>query len=105
MKLYCYFFGISTVFCKRHIGGGGKVCIVCHNAVSKYTLSRLFNTKLKDGFNDYLNSLRVRNAIELMETGKSISECAYESGFENLRTFNRAFKKVMGICPSAWRKN
>ena len=58
--------------------------------ISKYTLSRLFNTQLKSSFNTYLNSLRVRNAMELMEKGKSISESAYESGFENLRTFNRA---------------
>lgn len=72
--------------------------------MSKYTLSRLFNAKLKTSFNEYLNTLRVRNAIELMDTGKSISECAYESGFENLRTFNRAFKTVTGTCPQKWRK-
>ncbi len=73
--------------------------------ISKYTLSRLFNTQLKSPFNTYLNSLRVRNAMELIEKGGSISECAYESGFENLRTFNRAFKAVMGTCPTEWQKN
>ena len=73
--------------------------------INKYTLSRLFNSQLKSPFNTYLNSLRVRNAIELMEQGKSISDSAYESGFENLRTFNRAFKAVMGMCPSEWKKS
>ncbi|MBQ8539879.1 MAG: helix-turn-helix domain-containing protein [Clostridia bacterium] len=71
--------------------------------ISKYTLSRVFNTQLKSPFNAYLNSLRVRNVIELMEQGRSISECAYESGFENLRTFNRAFKAAMGMCPSEYK--
>lgn len=70
--------------------------------ISKYTLSRLFNKKLKSGFNTYLNTLRVRNAIELMEKRKNISEAAYESGFENLRTFNRAFKAVTKMTPSEY---
>lgn len=73
--------------------------------ISKYTLSRLFNTQLRSSFNTYLNSLRVRNAMELMEKGKSISESAYESGFENLRTFNRAFKAIIGKCPGEWKKS
>ncbi len=67
--------------------------------VSKYYLSRIFNDRLGMNFNDYLNNLRVRYAIELLNKDKSIASICYESGFNNLRTFNRAFKKATGKTP------
>ena len=73
--------------------------------VSKFTLSRIFSSRLGTCFNDYLNSLRIRYALELLDKGIKISNAAFESGFNNLRTFNRAFIKTTKITPSEYLKN
>ncbi len=55
--------------------------------------------------NDYINDLRVKNAaVMLRETERKIIDIAFDSGFESLRTFNRAFIRSFGITPNAYRK-
>ena len=63
-------------------------------------LSHSFKSTLRIGFNQYLNLLRLREAVLLMREGeKSITECALESGFQSLRTFYRAFQSEFGCTP------
>ncbi len=72
--------------------------------MSRYRLSRIFSHLLGTSFNDYLNSLRVNLAIQLLDTtDSSVTDIAYEVGFGNMRTFNRAFKKHRGITPTQFR--
>lgn len=64
----------------------------------------MMSSKLNMGFNDYVNSLRVSNACKyLRKTDKSITEISNIVGFNTLRTFNRAFRKQLGITPSEYR--
>lgn len=53
---------------------------------------------------EYINSMRINHANKLLTDGKSITEAAYESGFQNIRTFNTAYKKAMGITPGEYMK-
>ena len=46
-----------------------------------------------------------KNANMLMDLGYGISEAALESGFQNLRTFNEAYKKHMNMTPSEYINN
>lgn len=72
--------------------------------VSKYYISHTMSSKLKMGFNDYINSLRVSNACKyLLKTDKSITQISDLVGFNTMRTFNRAFQKQMGMTPSQYR--
>lgn len=74
--------------------------------VSKYYISHVINDKLKMGFNEYINSLRVSNACKyLTKTDKSITDISDLVGFNTMRTFNRAFMKQMGMTPSEYRNN
>ncbi|MFA9560005.1 helix-turn-helix domain-containing protein [Evansella sp. AB-rgal1] len=76
-----------------------------HLGASKYYLSRIFSKKIGSNFNTYINSLRVRHAQYLLSnSNKSITEIAYESGFESQRTFYRAFKQESNIIPREYRK-
>ena len=50
----------------------------------------------------YLNTIRVKNANALMDSGYSITESALESGFQNVRTFNEVYRKIMGITPTEY---
>jgi transcriptional regulator GlxA family with amidase domain len=54
---------------------------------------------------EYLAELRLeRTAKELRDSLAPITEIALDSGFESLRTFNRAFKLRYGKSPSEFRE-
>jgi len=76
-----------------------------HAGVNKCYLSRFFNQKLLVGFPDYLHTLRVNLAMEmLLKTDFSIGYISDYCGYDNFRTFNRAFKSKAGLTPSEWQK-
>lgn len=73
--------------------------------VSTYRVSRLFTEKVHYGFNKYVNYLRIEQAKELLSTTDlSVLEVSIESGFDNLRTFNRVFKELQSETPLQYRK-
>ncbi len=67
-------------------------------------LSRSFKKSTGISFNSYVNQYRISNACYLLSnTEYSIVECALESGYESLRSFNRNFIASRGITPSEYR--
>ena len=69
-------------------------------------LSRYFKKNLGISFNSYVMHYRLSHACYLLEnTTQSIAECAFESGFNSLRSFNRAFKENLKTSPKQYRKN
>lgn len=69
-------------------------------------LSRYFKKTTGLTFNAYVIQHRLNHACYLMEnTNLPIVQCAYESGFKSLRSFNRCFKDNYQITPSQYRKN
>jgi len=72
---------------------------------SKYHLSHLFSERLGMNFRSYLNALRVERArLLLTGTAAPITQICYECGFENQRTFNRAFLAACGTTPTRYRE-
>ncbi|MBT2290376.1 helix-turn-helix domain-containing protein [Paenibacillus albidus] len=68
-------------------------------------LSKLFKDEVGEKFVDLLISHRIDKAKQLMqETDKSIQEISEEVGYTNYNSFNRAFKNVVGLAPSDYRK-
>ena len=54
----------------------------------------------------YLTVYRITRAVELLKNSRlSIAEAAFAVGFRNVSSFNRSFRKITGIPPSACRKN
>jgi AraC-like DNA-binding protein len=77
-----------------------------HFGYNKDYLSKFFNSFLGCGFNNYLNALRSRHAATLISEGQTdLTGVAFTSGFDNYRTFNRAFKQSYAMTPSEYRKN
>lgn len=63
-------------------------------------LSRYFKDCFGIGMNQYINILRLRNALLLMQERKNThTYCALESGFTSVRTFYRVFKQELGCAP------
>ncbi len=67
-------------------------------------LSSLFKKYSGMSLNDYVYSLQIKKANELMDQGCSIIEAAMQSGFQSVRTFNRVYKNITGITPTAYKK-
>ncbi|HOJ12067.1 MAG TPA: AraC family transcriptional regulator [Clostridiales bacterium] len=55
---------------------------------------------------EYLKNFRIAKAIEQLKTTElPISEIAQNTGFGDLSNFSRQFKQVVGVSPSAFRKD
>ncbi len=68
-------------------------------------LSRYFKKTIGVSFNAYVNHYRLSHACYLLEnTALPILQCAYDSGFTSLRSFNRSFKESLNCTPSQYRK-
>ncbi len=74
--------------------------------VSKSTLSHIFSERVGMNFREYINALRVNEAMQLLQqTTHSVTYIASECGFRSIRSFNRAFVRHIGTSPRAYRKN
>ncbi len=63
-----------------------------------------FKTTYRMSFKSYLLKIRVGYACRLLTDGHmTISEIAYDCGFENISNFNRQFKKIKGITPTEYQ--
>lgn len=55
---------------------------------------------------DYLNGYRIWKACELMGSrDKSMENIACQTGFKNVSTFNRNFKRSVGMTPCQWKRS
>ena len=66
--------------------------------------SRMFTRETGLNFVTYLNNLRMRRAVELLErTDKKIYEIAEEVGYSSVSYFSTAFKKTFGQNPNEYQ--
>jgi AraC-like DNA-binding protein len=66
--------------------------------------SELFRQRTGSTFSDYLRALRVDLAKNLLSaTDMSVTEICFACGFQELGTFERAFRRVTGASPSTYR--
>ncbi|WP_212004752.1 AraC family transcriptional regulator [Chitinophaga sp. HK235] len=79
-----------------------------HTGLPQKTISAVLNQCLQKNFNEYINSYRVaafKERILLPEAAAwTIAGVAYDCGFSSLATFQRVFKQMTGLSPSAYRK-
>lgn len=70
---------------------------------SESYLSRAFHAAVGMNFRQYVNQYRVQLACRLIEQRRgSMTRIAMESGFQNIRSFNRAFVRATGRAPSRY---
>ncbi|MCM4152708.1 tetratricopeptide repeat protein [Arenibacter sp. N53] len=68
-------------------------------------LSQVINQEKKSNFNNYINELRINYLLpkllkDIEFRNSKLSYIAFSLGYNNLNTFNAAFKKRLGILPS-----
>ena len=72
--------------------------------VTENQITRIFSTKIGVPFRDFINQLRINEAMNLLtHTDMRITDIIYECGFVNQSTFNRIFFSVCGTTPKEYR--
>ena len=72
---------------------------------AKY-LSTCFKQRMNIGFSEYVKTLRINNAVFLMEHGvESVKNVAFLSGFQDPLYFSKVFRETVGMPPSEYVKN
>ena len=73
-------------------------------AMSPYHFLRTFRAVVGMTPHQYVLHTRMhRAAVRLRRTSDSISAIAFAAGFGDLSTFNRRFRRIVGMSPSAYR--
>jgi AraC-like DNA-binding protein len=73
-------------------------------AMSPYHFLRIFKAVAGVTPYQFILAQRLRRAaVRLRRTTDPISAVAYEAGFNDVSTFNRRFRRIMGMTPGAWR--
>lgn len=72
---------------------------------NKKYLGRLFYKEVGKSVNEFICERRIERAKELLHNRElTITQVALKVGVENITYFNRIFKKLCGVTPSAYRK-
>lgn len=93
-------------FCKENF----KEEISCTEAakrlgISQSYLSHIIRENLQTTYKNYINQLRILEAVSLIDSGANITDVSLECGFTTIRTFNRAFKRLSGLSPHEYLTN
>lgn len=74
--------------------------------ISRSHLSHIFSQQLHINFRQYINKLRIDRACFLLRDPQfSITQIGFMCGYENSRTFHRAFQNERGMQPGQYRAN
>lgn len=75
---------------------------------NKHYISNIINEKLNKNFYQFVNELRIKEAIEMLNNQDSylytIESISQKAGFKSKSSFNKFFKEITGITPSEFRK-
>jgi len=75
--------------------------IAAYNGVSKNHLSFEFGRETGETVSDFITRTRIREAEKLiLETNLKMYQIAEKTGYQNVETFTRAFKRITGKNPS-----
>ena len=71
---------------------------------NKSYFCRYFKKHTGMNFVEFINSMRVQEAKSLLaSTNSSVMEIAFKCGFTNVRTFNREFKRIVGMTATKYK--
>ena len=97
----------AVAFMERKYGENISLDQIARSAhLNPYYFCRLFKKQLGTTCSRYLSSLRVEKAKQLLKgTDLSVTEICFDVGFNSLTHFERVFKGLEGVTPSAYRQS
>lgn len=68
-------------------------------------LGKIFNKKMNESFNSYIDHVRINHSKELLlQNNLKVYEIAEQVGYKNVDYFHKKFKKYVGESPAEFRK-
>ena len=71
---------------------------------SKFHFARLFREIYGMTPHQYLTSVRIEKARQMLERGASVKEACFKVGFDSVGSFTGLFKRRIGITPAAFQR-
>lgn len=73
--------------------------------LSSHELSRQFKKETGENITEYINKIRITEAVYILENKKvSITDVAVMIGYNDVDYFSKVFKKLKGLTPSEYKK-
>ncbi|MDO4608164.1 MAG: AraC family transcriptional regulator [Clostridia bacterium] len=96
------YFGIAVAFIENHFKDNITATDVAKQClINEDYLNKIFKKEINITVTDYIRKKRLHYASVLLKSSKlSVSEIAYNSGFQSIQTFNRVYKSYYGVSPS-----
>ncbi|SHJ45014.1 two-component system, response regulator YesN [Anaerocolumna jejuensis DSM 15929] len=97
------FFNSILLYLENHLSEDLSLQVICKKfTVSQTYLSRMFRKYTSESFNQYLISMRMNKAIEIMQNDseKYIKDVAAMVGYYDQFYFSRVFRSYTGKCPT-----
>ena len=93
------------IYCNEHFSEPITIEDVAQNLfMSRSHISHVFKDKLNSTFSQYITNRRIELACRLLNSSSdTITDIAFSTGFNSVRTFNRIFTKNIGCPPREYR--
>jgi len=89
----------------EHLSGIKVARIAKYMGMERSYFSRKFKLLFQVSPNYYIQNRRISEAVILLNLGLSVSLTADKMGYQDEKSFSRAFKNKMGISPSEYKKS
>lgn len=74
------------------------------SGMTKNSFCRYFKQKTGKTLTEFVTELKVAHACKLLKNPQnSVKTCCYESGFNNLVSFHKAFRNITGVTPKSYK--
>lgn len=97
----------ALIYVKKHYNEDIRIhdlAKVCN--ISESHFRRIFQECMNMTPNDYVNVARIQEASRLLlKSHATMEEIAFRVGYGNVSTFNRNFKKIIGMTPYQWKRS
>jgi len=82
---------------------GRRLAALCSDAgVSVRTIERIFRKDVGTDFESWRRQVRLMKAVELLVSGSSVKEAAFDVGYRQPSAFVEMFRATLGATPKAW---
>lgn len=94
----------AITYLNNNLSGSPSVDEVAHYCnISVSSLKRIFDKYAGISVHQYLLKLKIKVAIDLLESGETVTSVSERTGFSNQNYFSKAFKRETGKSPSEFR--